>query len=124
MFLNIKCELNVFLKRRRNLEVEIEVMITFTLSSLEIIMFIMKREDEPTRNPIAITGDLGDEVDRLRTTNGSRSGTPREQPTRNPIAITGDLGDEVDRLRTTNGSRSGTPRERKSCLYLLKGKKC
>ncbi|VDO47113.1 unnamed protein product [Schistosoma margrebowiei] len=41
--------------------------------------YTTKKSKQPTRNPIALTGDLGDEVDRLRTTNGSRSGTPRER---------------------------------------------
>ncbi|VDP99093.1 unnamed protein product [Trichobilharzia regenti] len=37
------------------------------------------QSSEPLRNPIALTGDLGSEVDKLRTTNGPRSGTPRER---------------------------------------------
>ncbi|CAH8566773.1 unnamed protein product [Heterobilharzia americana] len=44
-----------------------------------------KKTKQPTRNPIALTGDLGTEVDGLRTTNGPRSGTLRE-PQRDPIS--------------------------------------
>ncbi|CAH8558706.1 unnamed protein product [Schistosoma guineensis] len=62
-----------------------------------------KKSKQPTRNPIALTGDLGDEVDRLRTTNGSRSGTPRE-PQRDPISGRGNFGDrEWDPIGRYNG---------------------
>lgn len=33
----------------------------------------------PSRNPISLTGDLGDEVDNMRATNRPRVGTPRER---------------------------------------------
>ncbi|TNN18693.1 hypothetical protein EWB00_009939 [Schistosoma japonicum] len=62
-----------------------------------------KKSKQPARNPIALTGDLGDEVDELRTTYSSRSGTPRE-PQRDPISGKGNFGDrEWDPIGRYNG---------------------
>ncbi|CAH8857876.1 unnamed protein product [Trichobilharzia szidati] len=63
----------------------------------------VKKTKQPLRNPIALTGDLGSEVDNLRTTNGPRSGTPRE-PQRDPISGRGNFGDrEWDPIGRYNG---------------------
>ncbi|KAF5405237.1 hypothetical protein PHET_01320 [Paragonimus heterotremus] len=70
----------------------------------------------PIRNPIALTGELGLEVDTLRTTSRPRTGTPRE-PQRDPIAGKGDFGEKewdpvwkyngrIRRSKSSNGIRS------------------
>ncbi|THD27862.1 Surface protein PspC [Fasciola hepatica] len=57
----------------------------------------------PSRNPISLTGDLGEEVDNMRTTNRPRVGTPRE-PQRDPISGRGNFGDrEWDPIWKYNG---------------------
>ncbi|CAH8509753.1 unnamed protein product [Schistosoma turkestanicum] len=62
-----------------------------------------RKNKQPARNPIALTGDLGDEVNGLRKTNCSRNGTPRE-PQRDPISGRGDFGErEWDPIGRYNG---------------------
>ncbi|VDP67351.1 unnamed protein product [Echinostoma caproni] len=75
-----------------------------------------KNTRTPVRNPISLTGDLGDEVDTMRTTNRPRVGTPRE-PQRDPISGRGNFGDRewdpiwkyngrMRRAKSYNGDRS------------------
>ncbi|CAH8523106.1 unnamed protein product [Dicrocoelium dendriticum] len=55
------------------------------------------------RNPITMTGDLGDEVDKFRSTNRPRGATLRE-PQRNPISGQGNFGErEWDPVWKYNG---------------------
>jgi len=51
----------------------------------------MKSANSVARNPIALTGNLGDEVDNLRCTPRPRTSTPRE-PQRDPISGKGNFG--------------------------------
>ncbi|KAG5449740.1 hypothetical protein CSKR_108275 [Clonorchis sinensis] len=61
------------------------------------------RPNRAMRNPIALTGELGAEVDSLRTTSRPRLGTPRE-PQRDPIAGLGNFGEkEWDPIWKYNG---------------------
>ncbi|KAL7063714.1 hypothetical protein AAHC03_01422 [Spirometra sp. Aus1] len=62
-----------------------------------------KEAKKASRNPITLTGDLGDEVDALRCTPRPRTATPRE-PQRDPISGQGNFGQrEWDPIWKYNG---------------------
>ncbi|CAL8098152.1 unnamed protein product [Calicophoron daubneyi] len=72
-------------------------------SVVEPVKSKTKTQKVPARNPIALTGDLGDEVDALRTTSRPRVGVSRE-PRRDPIAGLGNFGEkEWDPIWKYNG---------------------